>query len=210
MARDSLPLGLLLSSSELIVYIPSHQNTRRVKPIGNLCVAGGKESFDGSESEGEYCPLSQSTSYGTLPSQTVTNPRKHVNAITTRSGKTCERPSTPLIPTPVVSTPLKEPEQNLETSIDKVQKPSLENTAQVPPPEDHDSIFIEILKPKAKETVQEPNSPEPDSYQPKLPYTERMKVREKDTPSAQQSRFMKLFKQLRLEISLKDALIEMP
>ncbi|GJT99141.1 hypothetical protein Tco_1094659 [Tanacetum coccineum] len=37
-----------------------------------------------------------------------------------------------------------------------------------------------------------------------------MKVRERDTPSAQQSRFMKLFKQLRLEIGLKDALIEMP
>ncbi|GJU14111.1 hypothetical protein Tco_1136507 [Tanacetum coccineum] len=62
----------------------------------------------------------------------------------------------------------------------------------------------------AKKTVQEPNSPEPNSYQPKLPYPERMKVREKDTPSAQQSRFMKLFKQLRLEIGLKDALIEMP
>ncbi|GJT16899.1 reverse transcriptase domain-containing protein [Tanacetum coccineum] len=151
-----------------------------------------------------------SSNSGTLPSQTVTNPREHVNAITTRSGKTCEGPSTPLVPTPVVSTPLKEPEQNPETSMDKVQKPSSENTAQVPPPEDHDSIFIEIPKPKAKKTVQEPNSPEPNSYQPKLPYPERMKVREKDTPSAQQSRFMKLFKQLRLEIGLKDALIEMP
>ncbi|GKC41470.1 hypothetical protein Tco_1059192 [Tanacetum coccineum] len=39
----------------------------------------------------------------TLPSQTVTNPREHVNAITTRSGKTYEGPSTPLVPTPVVS-----------------------------------------------------------------------------------------------------------
>ncbi|GJW12404.1 reverse transcriptase domain-containing protein [Tanacetum coccineum] len=99
----------------------------------------------------------------TLPSQTVTNPREHVNAITTRSGKTYEGPSTPLVPIPA-----------------------------------------------AKKTVQEPNSPEPNSYQPKLPYPERMKVREKDTPSAQQSRFMKLFKQLHLEIGLKDALIEMP
>ncbi|GJZ36058.1 hypothetical protein Tco_0581875 [Tanacetum coccineum] len=89
----------------------------------------------------------------TLPSQTVTNPREHVNAITTRSGKTCEGPSTPLVPTPVVSTPLKEPEQNPETSMDKVQKPSSESTAQVPPPEDHDSIFIEIPKPRAKKTV---------------------------------------------------------
>ncbi|GKB32214.1 reverse transcriptase domain-containing protein [Tanacetum coccineum] len=147
---------------------------------------------------------------GTLPSQTVTNPHEQVNAITTRSGKTCERPSTPLIPTPVVSTPLKEPEQNPETSMDKVQKPSSENTAQVLPPEDHDSIFIKITKPKAKKTVPEPNSLEPNSYQPKLPYPERMKVREKDKLSAQQSRFMKLFKQLRLEIGLKDALIEMP
>ncbi|GJU84861.1 reverse transcriptase domain-containing protein [Tanacetum coccineum] len=58
------------------------------------------------------------------------------------------------------------PEQNPETSMDKVQKPSLESTAQVPPPEDHDFIFIEI---------QEPNSPKPTSYQPKLPYPERMK-----------------------------------
>ncbi|GJU28313.1 reverse transcriptase domain-containing protein [Tanacetum coccineum] len=40
---------------------------------------------------------------------------------------------------------------------------------------------------EAKKTVQEPISPEPKSYQPKLPYPERMKVREKDTPSAQQS-----------------------
>ncbi|GKG24805.1 hypothetical protein Tco_0395433, partial [Tanacetum coccineum] len=140
----------------------------------------------------------------TLPSQTVTNPREHVNAIVTRSSKTCEGPSTPHFPTPVVSTPLKEPEQNPETSMDKVQKPGSESTTQVPPPEDQDSIFIEIPKQRAKKTIQEPNS-----YQPKLPYPERMKVREKDTPNAQQSRFMKLFKQLRLEIGLKDALIEM-
>ncbi|GJR07098.1 reverse transcriptase domain-containing protein [Tanacetum coccineum] len=37
-----------------------------------------------------------------------------------------------------------------------------------------------------------------------------MKVRENDNPSAQHSRFLKIFKQLRLEIGLKDALIEMP
>ncbi|GJS66495.1 hypothetical protein Tco_0681059, partial [Tanacetum coccineum] len=146
-----------------------------------------------------------SSNSGTLPSQTVTSHREHVNAITTRSGKTYERPSTPLVPTPVISTPLKEPEQNPKTSMDKVQKPGSESTAQVLHPEDHDSIFIEISKPEAKKTVQDPNS-----YQPKLPYPERIKVREKDKPSAQQSRFMKLFKQLRLEIGLKDALIEIP
>ncbi|GJY83789.1 reverse transcriptase domain-containing protein [Tanacetum coccineum] len=151
---------------------------------------------------------------GTLPSQTVTNPRQQINAITTRSGKTLEEPSTPLVPTPVVSNPQKEPEQNPETSTEKVQNPNLENTTQVPPPEEEDSIFIEIPKPKAKKTVnveiQDLNSPRPNSYQSKLPYPERMKVRENDKPSAQHSRFLKMFKQLRLEIGLKDALVEMP
>ncbi|GJY65134.1 reverse transcriptase domain-containing protein [Tanacetum coccineum] len=100
---------------------------------------------------------------------------KFITSNTTSSSNS--GPSTPLVPTSVVSTPLKELEQNPETSMDKLQKPSSEK---------------------------------PNSYQPKLPYTERIKVREKDIPSAQQSRFMKLFKQLRLEIGLKDALIEMP
>ncbi|GJR22973.1 reverse transcriptase domain-containing protein [Tanacetum coccineum] len=130
------------------------------------------------------------------------------SASTSKSG-----PSTPLVPTPVVSIPLKEPEQNLETSMDKVQKPSSESTAQVPPLEEEDSIFIEIPKPKAKKTVnveiQDLNSPRPNSYQSKLPYPERMKVREIDKPGAQHSRFLKMFKQLRLEIRLKDALVEM-
>ncbi|GJY17893.1 reverse transcriptase domain-containing protein [Tanacetum coccineum] len=150
----------------------------------------------------------------TLPSQIVTNPRQQINAITTRSGKTLEGPSNPLVPTPVISNPQKDPEQNPETSTEKVQNLNLENTAHVPSLEEEDSIFMEIPKPKAKKTVnveiQDLNSPRPNSYQSKLPYPERMKVRENDKPSAQHSRFLKMFKQLRLEIGLKDALIEMP
>ncbi|GKF87571.1 hypothetical protein Tco_0258448, partial [Tanacetum coccineum] len=86
----------------------------------------------------------------TLPSQTVNSPRQQ---ITTRSGKTLEGPSNPLVPTPVVSNPQKEPEQNPKTLTEKVQNPNLENTTHVPPPEEEDSIFIEIPKSKAKKTV---------------------------------------------------------
>ncbi|GJV36456.1 hypothetical protein Tco_1408933 [Tanacetum coccineum] len=88
---------------------------------------------------------------GTLPSQTVTNPRQQINAITTRSGKTLEGPSTPLVPTPVVSNPQKEPEQNPETSTEKVQNPNLENTAHVLPPEEEDHFHGNISKTKAKD-----------------------------------------------------------
>ncbi|GJS20573.1 hypothetical protein Tco_0449205 [Tanacetum coccineum] len=107
----------------------------------------------------------------------------------TLSGKTLEEPSTPLVPTiPVVLNPPKEPEQNPKTSTKKVQNPNLKNTAQVPPPEEEESIFMEIPKPKAKKTVniQDLNSPRRNSYPSKLPYPERMKVRKNDKPSAQQ------------------------
>ncbi|GKD23726.1 reverse transcriptase domain-containing protein, partial [Tanacetum coccineum] len=87
----------------------------------------------------------------------------------------------------------------------------MENTAHVPPPGEEDSIVIGIPKPKAKKTVNlDPNSLNPNSYQSKLPYPGRMKVRENDKLSAQHSRFLKMFKQLCLEIRLKDALIEIP
>ncbi|GKF31152.1 hypothetical protein Tco_0100950, partial [Tanacetum coccineum] len=113
-----------------------------------------------------------------------------------------------------ISIPSKETEQNPKTSTEKVQNLNLENTAHVPPLGEEDSIFMEIPNPKAKKTVnvevQDLNSPNPNSYPSKLPYPERMKVREHDKPSAQHSRFLKMFKQLRLEIGLKDALVEMP
>ncbi|GJU16090.1 reverse transcriptase domain-containing protein [Tanacetum coccineum] len=100
-----------------------------------------------------------------------------------------------------------EPEQNPETSTEKVQNPNLENTAHVPSPGEEDLIFMEIPNPKAKKTVN--LDPNPNSNQSRLPYPERMKVRGHDKPSAQYSRFLKMFKQLRLEIGLKDALVEM-
>ncbi|GJX62170.1 reverse transcriptase domain-containing protein [Tanacetum coccineum] len=88
-----------------------------------------------------------------FPSQTVTNPRQQINAITTRSGKALEEPSIPLVPSPDVSKPQKEPEQNPETSTEKVQNPNLENTTHVPSPGEEDSIFMEIPKPKANNQI---------------------------------------------------------
>ncbi|GJZ22022.1 reverse transcriptase domain-containing protein [Tanacetum coccineum] len=122
-----------------------------------------------------------SSGTGTLPSNTVTNPKEDLKGITTRSGIAYKGPT---IPT---------------TSSPKVVERETEVTKDTMPPTGQ-SAKTQFRKYRTK----------PDSYQPKLPYPERMKVREKDTPSAQQSRFMKLFKQLRLEIGLKDALIEMP
>ncbi|GJU34138.1 hypothetical protein Tco_1182492 [Tanacetum coccineum] len=94
----------------------------------------------------------------------------------------------PTIQTPVYQAPPQQMQGVSKTDFENYVKANdvvlqnMQNQGQVPSPEDHDSIFIEIPKSKAKKTVPYPNSLEPNSYQPKLPYPERMKVREKDTP----------------------------
>ncbi|GJY33832.1 reverse transcriptase domain-containing protein [Tanacetum coccineum] len=129
-----------------------------------------------------------------------------------RSGKTLEGPLTPLVPTPVVSIPSKEPEQNPETSTEKVQNPNLENTAQVPPPEEEDSIFTWNSKNQRKKNdnvdTQNLNSPRLIRINLNfLPRGERMKVRERTINpsfSCQHSRFLKgCLQTTRLEMDYK-------
>ncbi|GJX12100.1 reverse transcriptase domain-containing protein [Tanacetum coccineum] len=206
--EDKMTIKMNQMMSQMKALVVSHQSKQlRKNQMANVTslLTSLCDNFKNSAS---------TSNSGTLPSQTVTNPRQQINAITTRSGKALEEPSIPLVPTPDVSKPQKEPEQNPETSTEKVQNPNLENTAHVPPPGEEDLIFMEIPNPKAKKTInveiQDLNSPNPNSNQSRLPYPERMKVREHDKPSAQYSRFLKMFKQLRLEIGLKDALVEMP
>ncbi|GKB41385.1 hypothetical protein Tco_0886327 [Tanacetum coccineum] len=144
---------------------------------------------------------------GALPSNTVPNPREQINAITTWSGKANDGP---LIPSPV-STSSSPPmvERDPETSTDKVHISSSGSTAHVPPLESHAPIFDEIRKPKAKK-VNNDESQEPNPYQPRIPYPARLNVKASDRFDAQMSRFVKMFKQLRLDIGLSYALIEMP
>ncbi|GJT74796.1 reverse transcriptase domain-containing protein [Tanacetum coccineum] len=219
---DKMPQeGLaIIESKSKVRYSRSRANDSRVSTDAPLSTSSpSNNSFDIQQlaaSLEDKMTIKMKQMMNEMKALVVTTPapvkavEEQINAITTRSGKTLEEPLTPLVPTPDVSIPSKEPEQNPET----VQNPNLENNAHVPPPEEEDSIFIEIPKPIAKKTVnveiQDLNSPRPNSYPSKLPYPERMKVRENDKPSAQHSRFLKMFKQLRLEIGLKDALVEMP
>ncbi|GJZ85266.1 reverse transcriptase domain-containing protein [Tanacetum coccineum] len=102
----------------------------------------------------QFFPPSKTTNLRTLPSQTVTNPREHVNAITTRSGKTYEGPSTPLVPTFVVSTPLKEPKQKPpKKNAMTRQKPSFRNN--------ENPLFNEMVEDVVNENSNVSNSDEP-------------------------------------------------
>ncbi|GKD51200.1 hypothetical protein Tco_0101647 [Tanacetum coccineum] len=70
-----------------------------------------------------------SSGSGSLPSNTVANPRGDVKAITTRSGVAYDGPTIP----PTHSPFPKEVEREIEVTKDKVQNTSLESTAHVQP-----------------------------------------------------------------------------
>ncbi|GJZ71860.1 reverse transcriptase domain-containing protein [Tanacetum coccineum] len=131
---------------------------------------------------------------GSLPSNTVANPRGDVKAITTRSGVAYDGPS--ILPTP---SPLsKEVERETEVTKDKVQTTSSQSTAHVQPPDVQNPISEPEVAPK----------PNP---KPSIPYPSRLndqKLREK--ANNQMLKFLQIFQKLHFDISFADALLHMP
>ncbi|GJX80736.1 hypothetical protein Tco_0328885 [Tanacetum coccineum] len=123
---------------------------------------------------------------GSLPSNTIANPKGDVKAITTRSGVSYNGPQISSLP--------KEMENEPEVTKDTVQ-PSTKNI-QPPVVQTDDQIGEPVVASKTKPT---------------LPYPSRAnkeKLREKDDLLA--SKFMEIFRNLHFELSFTDALLHMP
>ncbi|GJT76245.1 reverse transcriptase domain-containing protein [Tanacetum coccineum] len=123
---------------------------------------------------------------GSLPSNTIANPKGDVKAITTRSGVSYNGPQ--------ISSPPKEKENEPEVTKDTVQ-PSTKNI-QPPVVQTNDQIGEPVVASKTKPT---------------LPYPSRAnkeKLREKDDLLA--SKFIEIFRNLHFELSFADALLHMP
>ncbi|GKD23295.1 reverse transcriptase domain-containing protein [Tanacetum coccineum] len=131
-----------------------------------------------------------SSGSGSLPSNTVANPRGDLKAITTRSGVSYDGPP---IPPPFSSLP-KVVERVPEVTKDTVQ-PSTEN---IQPPVVQSQVQIDepVVAPKPKPTIPYPSR------------ANKQKLREKDDNLA--SKFVEIFKELHFELSFADALLHMP
>ncbi|GJV80913.1 reverse transcriptase domain-containing protein [Tanacetum coccineum] len=135
-----------------------------------------------------------SSGSGSLPSNTVANPRGDVKAITTRSGVAYDGPTIPPTPSPLP----KEVERETEATKDKVQNTSLGSTAHVQPLVVQDPIPKPEVAPKPKP-------------KPSIPYPSRLndqKLREK--ANNQMLKFLQIFQRLHFDISFTDALLHMP
>ena len=127
---------------------------------------------------------------GTLPSNTIANPKGDVKAITTRSGVSYDGPSTS-------TTPPKEVEREPEVTKNKVHSSSPRSTAQVQPPEVQTSTD-EFIFPKS-------------IPKPSIPYPSRLNDQKlRDKTNLQMKKFLEIFQKLHFDISFADALLYMP
>ncbi|GJU22077.1 reverse transcriptase domain-containing protein [Tanacetum coccineum] len=94
----------------------------------------------------------QASTSGTLPSNTIPNPKGEMKAITTRSGVAYEGPSIPTNPSPK-----KVVERETEETTDKEQNDFQGSTAHIPPPVNP----IPISEPDVPKTLPKPNIPYP-------------------------------------------------
>nr|GFB58242.1 reverse transcriptase domain-containing protein [Tanacetum cinerariifolium] len=133
---------------------------------------------------------------GSLPSNTMANPKGELKAITTRSRLVLDGPT---VPTPPLFINPKEDERVKETLTD----PDLSKyTIKVPPPP------IQKYKPPSqREYVVHQRDP----LHPNIPYPSRMlKQKQQEKDEVQIQKFCQMFKQLHVNITFADALILMP
>nr|GEY21678.1 reverse transcriptase domain-containing protein [Tanacetum cinerariifolium] len=120
---------------------------------------------------------------GTLPSNTITNPKEELNGITTRSGVAYQGPTIP--------TPSKVVKQGIEVTKEQVQTPSSQTSVSEP--------------------VDAPVSTLISNLKYSIPYPSRRdNERRRDQANEQIEKFYEIFKDMSFEISFTDALILMP
>nr|GEV32594.1 hypothetical protein [Tanacetum cinerariifolium] len=131
----------------------------------------------------------QPSTSGTLPSNTIPNPKGEMKAVTTRNGLAYEGPSIP------TESPLeKVDEQNIKEILDKEHSNSSGSIAQVQPL----IVPISILEPDVLRTQSKPS----------ITYPSRLndqKLREKATNQIE--KFFQIFHDLHFDISFADALL---
>ncbi|GJV85750.1 reverse transcriptase domain-containing protein [Tanacetum coccineum] len=148
----------------------------------------------------------QTSTSGTLPSNSIPNPKGEMKAITTRSGVAYEGPSIPTNPSPK-----KVVERETEETIDKEQSNFQGSTAQTPPLVTPISIPEPDIPKTLLKTTPIPKLDVPKSLpKPNIPYPSRLNQEifcEK--ASYQKEKIFQMFQDLRFYISFTDALFLM-
>ncbi|GJV65531.1 reverse transcriptase domain-containing protein [Tanacetum coccineum] len=182
-----------------------------VKAVEETCVTcSGPHAWyncpNTDNNQASVCAATASTS-GTLPSNTIPNPKGEMKAITTRSGVAYEGPSIPTNPSPK-----KVVKRETEETTDKEQSNFQGSTAQIPPPVTPISILESDIPTTLPKTTPIPEPDVPKSLpKPNIPYPSRRDdQKSRDKASNQMEKIFQIFQDLRFDISFADALLLMP
>nr|GEV81567.1 reverse transcriptase domain-containing protein [Tanacetum cinerariifolium] len=139
-----------------------------------------------------YCPLG----LGSLPRNTIANPKGELKAITTQSGIVLDGPFVPIHP------PFINPEEDERVEETLTDQDLAEYTIKVPPP------LVQKSKPLSQRKFVVHQR---DSLHPNIPYPSRIyKKKQQEKDEVQIYKFWQMFKQLHINITLADALILIP
>ncbi|GJT71757.1 reverse transcriptase domain-containing protein [Tanacetum coccineum] len=142
-----------------------------------------------------------SSGTGSLPSNTVTNPKEDLKGITTRSGVAYQGPTIP-----TTSSSPKVVERETEVTKDTMLPTNNGSTKDVQPP----VVQVQPHVPNSEPVVTPVSAPMPNP-KPSIPYPSRRNdERRREKANDQIEKFYEIFKDLSFEISLTDALILMP
>ncbi|GKA38809.1 reverse transcriptase domain-containing protein [Tanacetum coccineum] len=133
---------------------------------------------------------------GSLPSNTIANPKGELKAITTRSGLVLDGPSVPMPP------PFINPEKDKRVEETLTDSEHGEFTIKVLPP-----LVQKVKPPSQRNYVVHQRNPR----HPHIPYPSRMnQEKQKEKYEVQIHKFWQMFKQLHINITPADALILIP
>ncbi|GJR09307.1 reverse transcriptase domain-containing protein [Tanacetum coccineum] len=140
------------------------------------------------------------SSSGSLPSNTVTNPKEDLKGITTRSGVAYQGPTIPTTSSPKVV------ERRTEVTKDTIFPTNNGITEDVQPP----VVPVENQNP-VSEPVDAPVSAPMPNPKPSIPYPSRRNdEKRRENANEQKEKFYEIFKDMSFEISFMDALTLMP
>nr|GEW28978.1 reverse transcriptase domain-containing protein [Tanacetum cinerariifolium] len=146
-----------------------------------------------------------SSGSGTLPSNTITNPKEYLKGIAIRSGNAYKEPTIP-----TTSSPPKVVERETEVTKDMVPSTNDKSTKDVQP----SVVQIKTLMPNSEPVVEPTEAPVKASkpnQKPSIPYPSRLHDQKlRDKANDQKEKFFKIFQDLDFNISFVDALILMP
>ncbi|GJV41159.1 reverse transcriptase domain-containing protein [Tanacetum coccineum] len=141
-----------------------------------------------------------SSNSGSLPSNTVTNPKEDLKGITTRSGVAYKGPTIPITSSPKVV------ERRTEVTKDTIFPTNNGITEDVQPP----VVPVENQNP-VSEPVDAPVSAPMPNQKPSIPYPSRRNdEKRRENADEQKEKFYEIFKDMSFEISFMDALTLMP